>query len=328
MNNQLENKIINLVSGNIEGKERDELIKQIKSDPLLLKKYQEIKNAWALSTYSNRMSQESIDSSYSHFVKNISSRKRIQLYTYVKYAAIMILFFSIGIISNKYIFNNEGKSSNFSFLMNEISVPNGDKAELTLVDGTKVWLNSGTEFSFPSEFKGKLRKVIISGEAFFEVTKNKKKPFVVNTDFGDIKVLGTSFNVRAYENMNFQANLVEGSIQFSKDSIGKLLKPGEQLMINDNKEIIISKFTNPSSYTWKDGVITFQNEMLENVIKKLERHYDITIQLDSKLSSIRFTGKIYNESIEEVMILINKIEPINYKYTKDLNDLVISRKSN
>jgi len=324
MNIELENKLISLVSGNIEGKDREEFVRQIQSDPVLLKKYQDIKNAWALSSYNKSVNNNEIDASYSRFVKKVKRTKRLVLYNYLKYAAVILLFFSIGIISNKYISKYSGNTDKDINFMNELIVPNGDNAELTLVDGTKVWLNSGTTFQFPSKFRGQSRKVKVIGEAFFEVTKNKKA-FIVSTNYGDIKVLGTSFNVRAYENMNFQTNLVEGSIQFSKDSIGKILIPGEQLLINSNNKIIISQFNNPASYAWKDGGIMFQNERLEDVIKKLERHYDITINLDPQLFNSRFTGKIYNESIEEVIILINKVEPIRYSYNKKEGFLDLTR---
>ncbi len=327
MNTEIENKLINLVSGNIEDKEKDELLEKIYSDPDLLKQFQSIKNAWALSTYNKKVDQHQIDMSFNDFVKKIKTGKKILFLRYLKYAAIAILFLSLGVLSNEFIFNESSLLKNKDIAMNDIVVPNGDKAQITLADGTKVWLNSGTKFHFPAEFKGKSRNVNIEGEAYFEVTKSKQA-FIVNTSYGDIKVLGTSFNVRAYKNMNFQANLIEGSIQFSKDSVGKLLKPGEQLVINDKQEIVISKFDNPSSYTWKDGIITFQNESLKDVVKKLEFHYDISISLDAELSDLRFTGKIYNESIEEVMTLINKIEPINYTYNKDSNLLYISSKTN
>ncbi len=327
MNTEIENKLINLVSGNIEGKEKEELVSKIYSDPDLLKKFQHLKNAWALSKYPQAVEQRKVDQSFNDFIKKINKKKKVVLLNYLKYAAVVIVFLSIGILSNKYLINDFSFSKKDAFAMNEIIVPNGDKAEITLADGTKVWLNSGTTFHFPAEFKGKSRKVNIEGEAYFEVTKSKKQ-FIVNTNYGDIKVLGTSFNVRAYENMNFQANLIEGSIQFSKDSIGRLLKPGEQLIINDRQEIVISKFNNPSSYTWKDGTITFQNESLNDVAKKLERHFNLSIEIEPKLSNIRFTGKIYNESIEEVMTLIDKIEPIKYKYQKDSNHLLISCRNN
>ncbi len=327
MNTELENKLINLVSGNIEGKEKDELVSKIYSDPDLLKKFQHLKNAWALSGYAQSVEQRKVDQSYSDFINKVNKKRKVVFLNYLKYAAIVILFLSLGILSNKYLIDDFSFVKQGAIAMNEIIVPNGDKAELTLADGTKVWLNSGTIFHFPAEFKGKSRNVNIEGEAYFEVTKSKKQ-FVVNTNYGDIRVLGTSFNVRAYENMNFQANLIEGSIKFTTDSIGKLLKPGEQLLIDDNHEVVISKFNNPSSYTWKDGTITFQNETLKDVVKKLERHYDISISLVSELSDIRFTGKIYNESVEEVMTLIDKIEPINYTYNKDSNLLYISSKNN
>ncbi len=327
MNTELENKIISLISGNVDVEEKEVLLKQIYSDSDLLKQYQRIKNAWAMSTYKQKVDQHQIDASYNDFVKLINSGRQRSIINYLKYAAVVVIFLSLGILTNKFIFNNSLMPGSAKLAMNEIIVPNGDKVEITLVDGTKVWLNSGTTFHFPAKFEGKSRYVNIEGEAYFEVTKSKKS-FIVNTSYGDIKVLGTSFNVRAYKNMNFQANLIEGSIRFTKDSIGKLLKPGEQLFINDNQEIVVSKFNNSSSYTWKDGTITFQNEQLKDVVKKLERYYDINVELDPKLSSIRFTGKIYNESVEEIMTLIDKIEPIKYEYQKESNYLIISARTN
>jgi ferric-dicitrate binding protein FerR (iron transport regulator) len=318
-----EKQIIKLVSGNLDEIQKKEILAKIKDDGQLRKDYERIKNAWSLASYDQQLDGLTIEKSFVNFQKRTRKPQRILIGQVFKYAAIMILFFSLGVVSTNYILPRFKSSSTAISELNSINVPNGEKADLTLADGSRVWLNSGTTFRFPNSFDGGKREVIISGEAYFDVVKGKV-PFIVSSEFGKIQVLGTSFNVRAYNNMLFQITLGEGKIQFKNSVDQVMLNPGQQLIVSENERATISQVDPALASSWKNGVIAFANEPLSDVMKKLERHFDVQVELDQKLSLIKFTGQVFNESIDEVMEYINKTKPIKYAYDKRKKTLKIT----
>lgn len=309
--------LIKLISGDLEPQERIELFEEMKQDSSLMEEYEKIKNIWALSTANQTMDELEIERSYAAFRKNKNNGPKVIALNVLKYAAIVVLFFSLGIFSNRFF-----QVSSTQTALNEVYVPNGQRTELTLSDGSKVWLNSGSSFEFPKSFNENCRLVKLSGEAYFEVQKGKV-PFVVSSEYGDIKVLGTKFNVQAYSNMNFQATLEEGKIKFNNQVEETTLAPGQQLTIMRNKKLIVKNVDAQSASLWKKGIISFEQEPLEEIAKKLERHFDIHIELSQRLAAIKFTGEIFGESINDVMDYINKTKPINYTYNKKTRTLKI-----
>lgn len=314
----IEEQLVRLVTGNLEENLKKELLEKIREDAGLQEEYEKIKQAWSLASYQKKIDRLTIEQSFHRFMDKARPSRKLRIGNILKYAAIALAIFSIGIISEHYLFQNMSSILPQTTAINKITVPNGGKTTLTLADGTEVWLNSGTTFSFPQTFDKKSRDVRIAGEAFFKVAK-KDIPFVVSTMYGDIQVLGTSFNLRAYDNMNFQTTLVTGKILFKAGNISQILTPGQQLTIDKNNQIIVKNVGTPPSYSWTEGVLTFDNEPLEDVIRKLERHFNMKIALDSQLASIRFTGKVYNESIEDILDYIDKTKPITYQYDKNKN---------
>lgn len=162
---------------------------------------------------------------------------------------------------------------------NKLDIPRGGEFCLTLSDGTRVWLNSETSIQYPVVFGTKERRVFIQGEAYFEVAKDAKKPFTVQFMSSSVTVLGTSFNIRAYpEEKQSQTTLAEGSVRIYSPGSSILLKPGEQAEVNAlsgemvKKEVEIKTFT-----SWKDGRFVFEQEPLENIMRTLERWYDIRV---------------------------------------------------
>ncbi len=315
-------KFINLVSGNLNAEEKEKLLDEIRKNPQRREEYEAIKNIWALSSSERPMEDIQLENSYFLFKKKKDNGRKIFFLNTLKYAAILFLVFTLGFFSRQ-IFTEKFTEGQPGFTaMNEIRVPNGQRVEIQLSDSSKVWLNSGTSFQFPKNFDTQSRLVRLSGEAFFEVKKGKV-PFIVSSDYGDIQVLGTKFDVRAYHDLNFQATLVEGKIHFSNPGSEKTLLPGQQLIMVNDKYLVINCVDPHFATSWKDGVISFENEELDVVAKKLERHFDIRILLDPSIASIRFTGQIFNESVTEVMEYINKTKPIRYAYDKHTRVLTI-----
>lgn len=191
----------------------------------------------------------------------------------------------------------------------KLITPRGGQYQLILSDGTHVWLNASSSITFPSQFVGNERRVTIKGEAYFEVAKNPDKPFYVSTSRSEIKVLGTHFSVMDYENeYKSKTTLLEGSVKISNGSESKILKPNEQAIIDNNKNLRKIYLDNASKeVAYKDGYFEFKNDSLATVMRQLERWYDVDVLLDRKIKDGEYyTGKIpRNINLKEVMNILN-----------------------
>ncbi|MGV8094350.1 MAG: FecR family protein [Mangrovibacterium sp.] len=211
--------------------------------------------------------------------------------------------------------------------INEIIIPFGKKSKLTLADGTTVWINAGSRFAFPQKFEGNKREVYLDGEAYFEVAKNKKQPFIVHSNDFQVEVLGTKFNVCGYSSDNYSETvLLEGSINISvKGRLfnEKLLMEPHQKAVwcKDRKAISLTNEPVPELYiAWVEGWYQFSDENLEEVLRKVERYYNVTFQYDQALISkaLPVSGKLdLKESIDEVMTVISRVTKIDYQISGD-----------
>jgi len=205
---------------------------------------------------------------------------------------------------------------------NTIKIPYGKKFRLQLSDGTFVHLNSGTTLKYPVKFiAGENRQVFLDGEAFFDVAKDKKHPFIVNADELNVRVLGTHFNVSNYpEDTATDVVLVEGSVGMYQSNQefdaakNTILKPGFRGSFNKENAKISTKAVITDIYTsWINGGLTFRNMTFKNIITKLERRYNVTIiNRNEKLANEKFNASFKEESIENVMSYFNEIHGINY----------------
>ncbi|MFR3329059.1 MAG: FecR family protein [Odoribacter splanchnicus] len=198
---------------------------------------------------------------------------------------------------------------------NQLIVPRGGEYRITLSDGTRVWLNAASVLTFPPVFAGNERKVRLVGEAFFEVTPDTARPFIVATARMDIKVLGTSFNVSVYEDEEtVHTTLVKGSVEVQpvqQEAI--MLKPGEQACLAGNRMTV--KAVNTSQFTsWIDGKFMFCNTALEEISKQISRWYDVDIFFSSEqVKTICFTGAILRfEPLEELIRMIENTSNVRF----------------
>jgi len=252
--------------------------------------------------------------------------RTINLNEILKIAAILLVTFGLGWASQYIPFAGHDQTAEVT--LQEIFVPKGQINQVFLADGTRIWINSETKLTIPSVFENYKRVVKLSGEAFFEVAKDKNRPFKVEVNGQQIEVLGTSFNVRAYENSNvIETTLETGQIQLHIGNQTALLKPGEQSLFNRaEKQLVISK-VNPETFSsWKDGRFEFQNEDLIEVFKVIERWYDVEITADEGyFKGMRFSGVIKrNKDTKHFLELLNLTVPIRYEIKAD--KISISRK--
>lgn len=243
---------------------------------------------------------------------NIKAKSRkISIWTFSTVAAVMLLL----IVSGMYFFNI---NNNIHNQYNTILVPPGQRINLILADQTNVWLNANTKFEYPSQFSKKNRTVYLDGEAYFDVSKNSKKPFLVKTISGDVRVTGTKFNVEAYSKIgNFETSLFEGGVDIYKDE-EKLasLDPNQKSSLTDNK-LLISEISDTDAFLWRHGLIAFQNKELEEILLSLEKYFDINIKVVSeKLPQHTYSGKFRQaDGIDYALRVLQR--SINFKYERD-----------
>ncbi len=221
--------------------------------------------------------------------------------------------------------------------MNEVVIPFGKKSELLLADGTKVWLNAGSHFAFPTRFTEKTRNVFLEGEAYFEVAENKTQPFIVNVSQLEIRVIGTHFNVSAHTNDDkIETILLEGSVGLRKTTgfgLGKnevILRPYQKGSFDkQNNDVSVSAEPNAEIYiTWTEGMFQFSEEGLPSVFAKLERFYNVEIKIPQNFhSSELISGKLdLKESIEDVMAALGDVARIEYRIEE--NTIYINKNEN
>ena len=192
----------------------------------------------------------------------------------------------------------EKESLNKEVKYNTLSIPRGGEFFLQLSDGTKVWLNSETVLRYPIQFAGIERRVELSGEAFFEVTRNEKVPFIVESNDQSVKVLGTEFNISSYkENPIVYTTLVKGSVEVfarNKPDIKQILVPNEQSSMNKARGEMTKRHVDPYQYVaWREGRFVFDDQTLGEIMKILSKWYNVEVTFDREdLKDIRFTGNL------------------------------------
>ena len=245
----------------------------------------------------------------------------------------------ISLDKNQDIFNREGEllgiqregtisyeditdNGSAELVFNTLSVPYAKRLHLVFSDGSSVFLNAGTTIKFPVKFlKGQPREVFLNGEAFFDIVKDKKHAFIVQSNRLRTKVYGTKFNVNSYRNNELdQIVLQEGSVGVKsngeqiKTNTEILLKPNEIAILDKTDLLYKQKVDIKSHIAWVKGVFMFKNERFEDIFKKLERHYDVSIQINQPaLNDSRYTGTFDIETIAEVLKTFSQLKGFSYE---------------
>ncbi|WP_163712761.1 FecR family protein [Mangrovibacterium lignilyticum] len=308
--------IIKYIAGEASEEEVRAIFQWIESSSDNKEEFVKLKKAYALTSKSADNAQHVWNDV---MIRRIHRKENLRrLYTYTRYAAIIVLFFALGMV-----FQNQlrfGKSAETVYASNmSIDVPLGQMSDLTLPDGTTVQLNSGSHFAYTGNFAAGDRTVELQGEAFFEVAKDANHPFTVKTKSLDFKVYGTSFNIQAYEDeKEVNTTLVEGSLGVLSKT-GKeftRLVPGENVKYNDDSKELVVKNVNTDLYTsWQKGLITFRNEKLQDIAKKMERWYNVEIKIeDQELADELYFGTIMkNKPIDQILEVFRMTSSLQYR---------------
>lgn len=203
-------------------------------------------------------------------------------------------------------------------MYNTATTPRGGQYEFVLSDGTKVWLNASSSIRFPVAFKGNERRVQITGEVYFEVAHNAAMPFRVEARGQTVEVLGTHFNVNAYDDeASVKTTLLEGSVRVTAQGAGATIKPGEQSELKDGK-ISVSDVDVDNVVAWKNGYFSFKDDNLQAVMRQISRWYDVDVAYDGNIPERRFSGEIArNANISQILEIL-AFKKIHYKITGGL----------
>ena len=197
-----------------------------------------------------------------------------------------------------------------------VKADKGDKATVVLPDGTDVILNSASQLSYLRDFGKNERRVQLDGEGYFQVAHDTRRTFIVQVGELEVKVLGTVFNVCAYNNeQDVTVVLLEGKVSVQTPSSSLIMKPGEKMNNNKSTHKLTTEKVYPEDYvTWTKGSLYFQNESLDNIMKALSRAYDVTIRIDSpRIAEERFTGTIPGGGIQNALNIIMLTSPFRYE---------------
>ena len=338
------------LSGNATNGEIEEFLHWLKASPQNRKYYAQSQMLWFSS---DNNSQENNQYQWELVQLKIQEREVINLKKdtiltdsrhlinrFIRIAAVIIMLIGI---SGFFFFMN-GSKNNSNFAQNILEVPYGSMSILTLPDGTKLWVNSGSKLTYNSDYGKKNRDIYLTGEAYFDVAKNRKLPFVVHALNVKIKAIGTSFNVKAYpDEKKVETTLIQGLVEIEKSGSKSiiLLNPSQKIIIPEvekpepivqkNQKVQLSKKMNVSmeatdtaiildkeidtekEISWKNGKLIFDREPLSSLTVKLERRYDVDFYFETeKLKEYKYSGIFMDLSLEQILEAMKYSSPIDF----------------
>ncbi len=231
---------------------------------------------------------------------------------------------SVGLQGHSQVINKNGllsysvKNNSSEVVYNTMSTPVGRQYQVVLADGTKVWLDAASSITYPTSFPGDDRKVSIKGEAYFEVVHDARKPFHVMINDLEVRVLGTHFNINAYENEGaIKATLIEGSVKVSKNNSNIIITPGQQVIAsNTNNNVPFQKkeVDLDEVMAWKNSKFIFQDADIKSIMRQLERWYGVTASYEGNVTNEEFVGVISrNVNISQILTMLEKTGRVGFE---------------
>lgn len=310
--------IIAELDGEITLQEKEFLYNWISKSESNAQYYTQIKDLWEASL-ANASELAQTPQEWERFNRRIAAHPkktelRFSMVSWYRVAAVLV----IGLLIANLLITNFKATDPVYFTS---VAPKGSVSQTILPDGTMIYLNAGSEIKYDVNTNSKQREVYITGEAWFDVKKDKQRPFVVHTPFYDVKVLGTQFNVKTYkDDETVVTTLEEGSVQVLSSDNLKLkenitLEPGQQLVYNKTKRKLHRTTVDTRLFTsWKDNKLIFLDMEFGELVQLLERKYGVDIVVaDKSILNDHFTGTIKNETILEILNIIQHTHPIRYE---------------
>lgn len=306
---------------------RVELLREVESDATLKQQFVEMKNLYALAVFSCQATDRDKSQESYHLFMQKNQRKRFIQFVMKSSgyaAAVLILILSTYWLTLHFVHKDIEEE------MHSLYVPAGQRLRFELQDGTSVWLNAHTTLTYPSRFGQKERKVAIEGEAFFDVAEDTDRPFIVSSQGVNMKVLGTVFNVYSYPEAGYiQTSLLEGKLKVypeNEETECVILSPNQQVTI-DEGQMQVDVIADTGHFLWTEGIYSFHNEPLSNILRKLELYFDINIEVkDPTIYTWEYTGKFrQRDGLDEILRIINKIHKFKIEKDEEHNAIILSR---
>ncbi len=322
----MDNIIIKYLQNEATEEEKKQLLEWLQADNNHKKEFSELRNAWLAAGNSPLFTPGYKEKSFQRFLHNIEDyeilkkKKSRQTFLY-RIAAIALLVIATSGISYYAGKHTVIPEEIIPIAMNHFIMGDDSKGPVTLPDGTVVWLHRNSKISFPEVFTGERRKVRLEGEGYFEVVKNDKMPFYVETGEMDIRVLGTCFNLKNYPQLETaEAVLLSGKVETNlPEGLQINMQPNQRIVWNKNNRTYSTDFVNSDDYIlWIKDKLVFSNETLRSIFFKMERWYNIHIVYSPNIDlEQRLSFTIRRETKEEIFKLLHIIAPINYGIMDD-----------
>lgn len=350
MDVKIEKLFVSYLENNISSEDEIILIEYLQNNPTDKKELIDLRKIWKTSEFVGNYNVDFVSKEWQKLLikanrDNSKRSKGILLYWLPRIAAVFLLGAVVSFAITYQIFNSHSNKLTY----HQINTPAGAKSKVIMPDGSVIWLNAGSNLKYSNEYGEMEREVELTGEAFFDVEKIPSKVFLVKTSELNIKAYGTTFNVKSYpEEGTIEATLIEGSIGVTRTSFEN--KKNDEVMLEPNQRVVyyrksrsivnteqtknslepkpkqivekqqkltylISKGIESQQFTsWKDGTLFISSETLAELVVKLERKYDVKIYFESeKLKTLKFTGSLENETVEQVIEAIGIAANIDYE---------------
>lgn len=301
------------ISGEASEAEKKQVTEWVQESPDNMREYLAQRKLYDIALWQSKTMEEKPQNKRKIFTL------RSAVYSMTKIAAMIAIVFLIA----HYWKNKDTEKISYQ----SIYVPAGQRAELTLADGTKVWLNSRSSLKFPTNFQGKSRNVILDGEGFFTVAKNKEVPFIVKTKKYDVKVLGTEFNILAYSTDSiWETSLLEGSVEIQTNGKRKLRLESNTMVRLQGNSLVKQHIKKMEYFRWREGLICFDNISVKEMIEKLKLYYGVDIVINNQeILGNRYTGKFRaGDGIEHVLKVLRLNNRFTYEKDDETNKIIIN----
>lgn len=319
--------LIRYLSGNCNDDECESLLMWVETSEDNKRHFAEMKNSWVISNINtDKLNQDETNHSFQSVLnkiqnsENSSENNSPKISIFWRVAAAVIITVGLTSLINYIVWKEPEKKLAY----NELSVPSGQQAQLTLADGTRIWLNSKSKLIYPGEFSSKTREVILEGEGYFQVSHNPDKPFIVKTSHLDVKVLGTSFNITNYSDEDkISFALESGSISLldkgAENSKLKLKPTDLAVFSKTTHDIQLSKGDADIYKSWLKGQFKFRNLSFEDIARRLGRNFNVQfVFVNEKIKTIKYNGSFYNyEPLHQILKIMQTNSAFRYRIVKD-----------
>lgn len=319
--------ILNVITGNIDSKHKSEVYSQVKVNSDAKDIFKKAKIAWALMSSTRKMSEYKVEESYRMLHARISGKKFfLNLNSYLKYVAVLVFVISISTLTF-YLGKQNSFVPNTGIKYTSIVAGKGQISKVILPDSSVVWLNSDTRLTYDNNYSYINRDLKLTGQAFLEVKRNKNLPLIVASGNLRVKVLGTRFDINAYPDEDLiKVTLESGHVELlnsTDKSFNYQLTPGQMAGFEPKTgKVKIKSVETPNYTSWKDGELIFVDTPMVEVIKQLERKFDLNIEVaNPKVYNSVFNAKFKNESLKEILDYIQFSCPVTYQLFPGKGDI-------